>query len=89
MAKYRKIPVVIEAYQIPPDDDQTRELPPHWLLDAIANGVVWQRGDSWCIKTSNTNTQLANVGEWIIRGVENELYACPDSIFQATYEREV
>lgn len=89
MAKYRKKPVVIDAFRIPPNDDQTRELPPHWLLDAIANGAVWQRGDSWCIKTSGVNTQLASVGDWVIKGVENELYACTDSVFQATYEREV
>lgn len=25
-------------------------------------------------------------GDWLIEGVENELYPCKDSIFQATYE---
>lgn len=26
------------------------------------------------------------IGDWIIRGVENEYYPCKDSIFKATYE---
>jgi len=89
MSQYRKKPLIIDAYQIPPDDDQTRELPPHWLLDAIANGVVWQRGDSWCIRTSSTNVQLAQVGDWIIKRLQEDLYACPDRVFQATYEKAV
>ena len=89
MSKYRKIPVVIEAYRIPPDDDQTRELPPHWLLDAIANGDVWSIGETWRIKTSENNHQLVQVGDWIIQGVEGELYGCTDSVFQATYEKVV
>ncbi len=28
----------------------------------------------------------ANVGDWLIRGVEGEVYACKDSIFRKTYE---
>lgn len=88
MAKYRKLPVVIDAYQIPPNDDQTRELPPSWLLKEVAEGGIWERGDAWSIKT-NTGVQLAVVGDWVIRGVEGEVYACPDSIFRATYEKAV
>lgn len=88
MANYRKKPVVIDAYQIPPDDDQTRELPPPWLLKEIAEGGIWERGDSWSIKT-DTGVQLAAVGDWVIRGVVGEVYACSDSVFKATYEKVV
>ena len=27
-----------------------------------------------------------NIGDWLIRGVANELYPCKDDIFRATYE---
>jgi hypothetical protein len=30
---------------------------------------------------------LAQVGDWIIQGVEGELYPCKHSVFVATYER--
>ena len=29
---------------------------------------------------------LANVGDWIIRGVKGEMYPCKDEIFRLTYE---
>jgi hypothetical protein len=29
---------------------------------------------------------IANEGDWIIKGVQDELYPCKDDIFQATYE---
>lgn len=89
MSQYRKLPVVIDAYQIPPDDDQTRELPPNWLLDAIQDGRVWQRGDSWAVKLNDTDHVCAKVSDWVIKGVEGELYPCADSVFQATYEKVV
>jgi hypothetical protein len=28
----------------------------------------------------------ANVGDWVIRGVQGEFYPCKDSIFRETYE---
>ena len=87
MSQYRKKPLIIDACQIPPDDDQTRELPPHWLLDAIQDGRVWQRGDAWAVKLNDTENVLAKVGDWVIKGVEGELYPCADSVFQATYEK--
>ena len=39
--KFRKKPVVIEAWQIPPvHDAATREGPPDWLIQALVNGQV-------------------------------------------------
>ena len=32
---------------------------------------------------------LANVGDWIIRGVKGEYYPCKPDIFEATYSPEV
>ena len=31
-------------------------------------------------------TMVAELGDWIIRGVKGEIYPCKDDIFQATYE---
>jgi hypothetical protein len=31
-------------------------------------------------------TMVANVGDWIIRGVKGEYYPCKPDIFKATYE---
>lgn len=88
MAKFRKKPVVIEAWQVPPDDGHTRELPPRWLLDAITGEgrvVDLIAGGGAQIKTLE-GTMRADVGDWIIQGVKGELYPCKPDIFAATYD---
>ena len=57
--KYRKKPIVIEAYQT------SREA---------------------LIKTLEGNMK-ANVGDWIIKGINDELYPCKPDIFNKTYEK--
>ena len=32
-------------------------------------------------------TMRANLGDWIIRGIQGEFYPCKSGIFEATYER--
>jgi hypothetical protein len=84
--KYRKKPVVIEAYQVPPDDEQTRQLPPQWLVLAMVAGAVEPLdGGGLDIKTLE-GTMRASVGDWVIQGVKGELYPCKPDIFAATYE---
>ena len=90
--QYRKKPAVIEAWQIPPDDNQTRQLPPSWAVAAIISGELAPREDGTIlVKTledgkAGEATHVANVGDWLIRGVQGELYPCKPEIFAATYE---
>ena len=58
MAKFRKKPVEVEAYQTYKEID---------------------------IKTLE-GTMHANVGDWIITGVNGEQYPCKPDIFEKTYE---
>lgn len=80
MPKFRKKPVVIEAVQWSGD-----------ILDAekiteFGNGdPIGFRSDKLVIYTLE-GVMEASPGDWIIRGVRNELYPCKDEIFQATYE---
>lgn len=87
MPKFRKKPVVIEAFQIHADDGLTRPLPPKWLLDAvtITDQVTFKAGGGAEIKTLE-GVMTADVGDWIIQGVKGELYPCKPDIFAATYE---
>lgn len=86
--KFRKKPVVIEAYQIPPNDGLTREIPPGWLVDALLNGdAVAIEAGGVDIKTRE-GTMRGDVGDWIIQGVKGELYPCKPDIFEATYEAQ-
>jgi len=79
--KFRKKPVVIEAFQLQAswfDDDHPN--PQHiigFITDPIARTVI--------IPTLEGN-HLAREGDWIIKGVKGEFYPCKPDIFEQTYE---
>lgn len=84
--KFRKKPVVIEAWQVS-DGEATQEIP-HWLVSAMMReevAVLDIGGKTLAIKTLE-GTMTANLGDWIIQGVKGELYPCKPDIFAATYE---
>lgn len=92
MSKYRKKPVVIDAFQIHPNDGLTRDLPPSWLISALMSGGVVMLPDGGAeVRTLEDGADgrakhVADVGDWIIRGVKGEMYPCKPDIFAATYE---
>lgn len=79
MPRFRKRPVVIEAWQIVPG----QPFPPE---------IVGQPGISTNSYTGEVfvNTlegyMTAKPGDWIIKGVKGEFYPCKPNIFAATYE---
>lgn len=84
MSKFRKKPVVIEAWQHKVSDDGKtvdRDYPA-WLLPHIDAERV---GGGFSIKTLE-GTMFASPNDWIIQGVKGELYPCKPDIFTATYE---
>lgn len=94
MAKYRKRPVVIEAWRFQVSKTHPEVLigPPEWLDAALDNGPARFKshlqgvfGPVLIIKTLE-GTHEARPGDWIIRGVKGELYPCKPDIFAATYE---
>ena len=100
MAKFKKRPVIIDAVKVtavdfnPSADPMFDGLPfselPMWIVDALREETVVPRGDDrdyavWDIKTLE-GTMTAEPGDWIIKGVQGELYPCKPDIFRATYE---
>ncbi len=82
--KYRKKPVVIEAIQF---EDTTECL---MLLDDLGLGVVvdYAAKDHPTLKIGTLEgTMIANIGDWIIKGIKGEFYPCKPDIFTATYEK--
>ena len=91
MAKYRKKPVVIEAYQYIGDFIENNVWnAPTWIKQALDIGklkykevednppelyVVTLEGDMKC-----------DYRDYIIKGVKGELYPCKPDIFEETYE---
>lgn len=85
--KYRKKPVVIQAWQYNVNSEVTIGYP-QWIIDAFGNGVLRTRADNTLIcKTDSHGDVEAHDTDWIIRGVEGEIYPCKNSVFEATYDK--
>lgn len=92
MSKYRKKPVVIEAFQW----NGSYEIDdPAWFREASRCGEIFL----YCVGGRKKATDKANVviltptgvveafpGDMIIRGVNDEMYARKPDIFKLTYE---
>ena len=87
MTRYRKKPVEVEAVQICSENGD-RTAWPEWLVDAFSNWQVTYHGVDkklfWV--ASLEGGVCGEIGDWIVRGVEGELYPVKDSIFRKTYE---
>lgn len=90
MAKYRKKPVVVEAFQWGTRDqtkqpDELDEFP--WFDAAIEMGLAWMEHNLNLLKIRTLEgVMTASPGDYIIQGVKGEIYPCKPDIFEATYE---
>jgi len=85
MAKFRKKPVEIEAWQSFKDAGTVTTVWPSWIMDAIGNLTIFNRDEEIYIKTLEGEMHVSD-GDWIIKGVQGELYPCKPDIFAETYE---
>lgn len=82
--KYRKKPVVIEAFEWQPNIQA--EIAPEWFFDACRKRTAYPEYDgSLTIRTLEGNHRC-NIGDYVIQGVNGELYPCKPDIFAKTYE---
>lgn len=94
MGRYRKKPVVIEAFQMTKERRWDNSEWPVWLnmawnTDQGEVGSVYCVGGGEGLFITTLNGPVAiEPGEWICSGVKGELYPCKPDIFEATYEEE-
>jgi len=77
MPKFRKRPVVIEAFQWFPHMGE---------VGGVAYQPEGEAGRKPYIDTLEGRALNVEAGDWIITGVAGERYPCKDEIFKATYE---
>lgn len=92
MHKYRKKPVVIEAFKWTADMFQTDD--PLWIVEALkkdgGEGSARIRvfeSDIYMEIHTLEGVHKAQRGDWIIRGIKGEIYPCKPDIFNKTYEK--
>lgn len=78
--RWRKRPVVIDAMQL-------RIGNAHDVADWCGGKVAWVKPHVPAVDIKTLEgTMRANVGWWVIKGVQGEYYPCDPDIFEATYE---
>jgi len=88
--KYRKKPVVIEAIQWTGENIEE-------IMKFIESPFTYEKSTIYCTekfiydgKELKINTlegiMTANIGDYIIKGVNGEFYPCKPDIFEKTYE---
>lgn len=77
--KYRKKPVVVEAWQW--DGSADYMLAPEWV-----NKVVVHWSSKQLHIPTLEGTMIAQPLDWLIKGIKGEVYPCKPDIFEATYE---
>ena len=88
MAKFRKKPVVIEAFRL----NERGLIAEDWFGDAVTRNDIITHcfgkhypDPAWCEIKTLEGTMIANAGDYIIKGVNGEIYPCKADIFQKTY----
>jgi hypothetical protein len=85
---FRKKPVVIEAVQYLGSKNIAAVLfwmGTHQTGPGPKSGFVGPDG-KFIIRTLESNEFVVSEGDWVIRGIRGEFYACKPDIFEATYE---
>jgi hypothetical protein len=89
-SSYRKKPVVIEAIRW--CGTNLREVIAFTGLHPSANKWTWEEYEAVVAKDgfklfSLEGPHIVSVGDYVIKGVKGEFYACKPDIFWMTYER--
>lgn len=87
--KYKKKPVVIEAFQL----NDRGLIGEDWFWDAVSDNKIithsfgkHEPDKAWCEINTLEGVMTASSGDFIIQGVEGEIYPCKPDIFHKTYE---
>ena len=91
MAKFRKKPVIIEAFRL----NERGLVAEDWFWDAVTRNDIITHCfgkhypyPAWCEINTLEGTMIANAGDYIIQGVHGEIYPCKADIFQKTYTED-
>lgn len=86
MGKYRKKPIVIEAFKYDYNADDKTVAYPRWFLDAVLLGAISENEDRSVSIQTLEGKMIVSDGDYIIQGIKGEIYPCKPDIFEASYE---
>lgn len=59
---------------------------PDWFTDAVTHGLIKLFADRGCRIHTTSGLQMAQVGDFIVRGTHGEIYPVEREIFHTIYE---
>ena len=84
MSTFRKKPIEIQAFQIGVD------YIPDWAMHKITENTIVlhknEKGQTYADVVTLEGTMKADYGDYIIKGVKDEIYPCKEDIFKKTYD---
>lgn len=93
--RYKKRQIVVEAFQLTRETRIDNQDWPVWLHQAW-NGERGVEGSLYPTEVSTRDgtlsiftlegEHLVSFDDWIIQGIEGEIYPCKPSVFEASYE---
>lgn len=86
--RFRKRPVVVDAVKVSKVlclAETHWEGIPEWVVAAYQEGELVIERDQLIVVTME-GRMTATDSDWLIRGVQGELYPCKDAIFMQTYD---
>jgi len=87
MSKYRKKPVVIEAIKWDGTLFTLKQLQSMGMETTSYEADYFRvNGISGLVIKTLEGQHIADLGDWIIKGVKGEFYPCKPDIFEMTYE---
>lgn len=84
MAKYRKKPVVVEAWQLTEENIEAGI--PDWINTNQV--IIFGGANAFAEIYTREGTMQASYGDYVIKGIQGEFYPCKPDIFEQTYEKE-
>lgn len=86
--KATKKPVTIECFKYDGDlkNSNGEYYVPEWAVEAEKNGTIFFKDQGEMYIKTLEGDHHASVGDYIIRGVNGELYPCKPDIFEKTYD---
>lgn len=90
--KYRKKPIEIEVFQYTGNLEVYCESEiPKWIYDALVLGILslvpsYSLGKTDLVIQTLDGSVCVNEGDYIIKGIQGELYPCRKDIFEMNYE---
>lgn len=87
---YWKRSAQVEAFRLTERNFRDLTAWPQWLYDGLANRkVTYANPPAYLVLQTLEGEQKVNPGDWVVKGVFNEIYPVAHDLFESNYKAAV